>query len=151
MTEVRYSELLQKLALPKKKKNCSSALQASKVEGALVPRCGLRRGKSCNVRVSCWAVGGRAVAIVCCILLCWGAHGVSAPPRLMQSHASVYHRPSWLQAICLAAISQAPCANKDGPWLCELSFPEQDITNKATNRRRRNDLCAQLGGFRSSH
>lgn len=41
----------------------------------------LRRGKSCSVRASCWALGHRDVAMACCILLCWGTQGTSAPPQ----------------------------------------------------------------------
>lgn len=107
--------------------------------------------KPANVRVSCQAVGRRAVAIGCCIPLCWGAQG-TACLHLQAAAKSRSSLPQTKLSCGLFALLQYPkplCANKDGPCLCELSSPEQGITNKATNLRRRNYLCAQLGGFRS--
>lgn len=147
-----YLKLLQKLALSKKKKKFLG-FTGFQVEGVLVPSCGfILEGRKAAMRG--WAAGLWVTEMWPwdAAFSCAGAHKACLQPlRLLQSCAPVYHRPAQLQAICLAAISQAPCANKDGPCLCELSFPEQAITNKATNLRRRNGLCAQLGGFRSSH
>lgn len=94
---LRYLKLLQKLALPKKK-FLFLGFTGFQVEGALVPSCGtiLERGKT--------AMWGRVAGLWVTELWplgaafpCAGVHKaghVCTPPRLLQSHAPVYHRPA---------------------------------------------------------
>lgn len=72
----------------------------------------LRRGKTCNVRVSCQAVGRRAVATGCCIPPCWGAQGMAHlhPQAAAKSRSSLPQTS--LAAGCL------PCCSIPSP-LCK--------------------------------
>ena len=138
MAEARYPKLLQKLALPIKKYFVPqlSRLLGGGSSGAQLRGC-LARGKTCSVRASRRAVGRRAAAVGCCIPLWafWGAQGraclhthththTHTPPRLLQTHAPVYHTD---QLSCrLFALQQYPKAlvqTKTAP--VSVSFPFQ--------------------------